>query len=83
MNPYASIRQEIANFLNKNYNIALDSIAPDATLEDVGIDSLGVLGIATLLENKFGLTLETGLMVQARTFSDLMDLVKAKAAKLA
>ena len=83
MSAYASIRQEIADYLATNFDVALDSVAPDSTLEDVGVDSLGVLGLATLLENKFGLKFENALMIQIRTVSDLMELVKAKSADLA
>jgi len=82
MSTYDSIREDIADFLSTNYDIALDSIAQDATLEDAGFDSLGVLGIATMLENKYGLVLETAQMIRMQTFGELMGLVKAKAAEL-
>lgn len=83
MSVYASIQQEIANYLATNFDVAFDSIAPEATFEELGVDSLGVLGLATLLENKFGITFESGLMTQIRTFADLMEIVKAKSGELA
>ena len=83
MSAYASIRQEIADYLAANFDVALDSVAPDSTLEDVGVDSLGVLGLATLLENKFGLKFENALMIQVRTVADLMDMVRAKSTERA
>jgi acyl carrier protein len=79
---FDSIRGDIANYLAVNYDLALDSIAPDATLEDVGFDSLGVLAIATMLENKYGLSMEDGRMASVRTFSELMELVRVRSAKL-
>lgn len=82
MSGYDSIRKDIADFLSTNYDIVLDSIAPEATLEDVGFDSLGVLGIATMLENKYGLILETAQMIRMQTFGELMALVKEKSAEL-
>lgn len=81
MSAYASIRKDIADYLAKNYDIALDAISPDSTLEDIGVDSLGVLGLATLLENRHGLTFETTLMMQVRTFADFMELVRTKSAR--
>jgi acyl carrier protein len=80
MSGFASIKHDIAEYLATNFDVVLESIAHDATLEDVGVDSLGILGIATLLENKYGIKFESAQMVQMRTFGDLMDLVKAKSA---
>jgi acyl carrier protein len=83
MSSFTSVRQAIAEYLVENHGVALDSIAPEATLEDVGVDSLGVLGIVTLLENKHGVSLETAELMQMRTFGDLMGLVQAKLAAIA
>lgn len=83
MSVYDSIRADIREFLASNYDIELDSIPPQATLEDAGFDSLGLLGIATLLENKYGLKFESASMFRVETFTDLIELVKAKAAELA
>ena len=78
MSSFTSIRNAIAEYLTENHGISLDAIAPEATLEDVGVDSLGVLGIVTLLENKHGVSLDTAELMQLRTFGDLMGLVQAK-----
>jgi acyl carrier protein len=83
MSSFASIRQEIAEYLQQNHGVALDAIAPEATLEDVGVDSLGVLGIVTLLENKHGVSLETAELIKLRTFGELLGVVQAKIAKIA
>ena len=82
MSVYLSIRADIAAFLAKNYDIKLDSIAPESTLEDLGFDSLGLLGVATLLDNKYGLKFDTESMVRVRTVTDLIELVKAKSTEL-
>jgi acyl carrier protein len=83
MSSFDAIRQEIADYLATNHGIALDSIAPEATFEGVGVDSLGMLGIATLLENKYGITFEMSEMMQLHDFSELMALVREKSAKIA
>jgi acyl carrier protein len=82
MSVYDSVRKDIAAYLAENFDIALDAILPDSTLEDVGFDSLGVLGIAALLENKYGLVLDSAPMARAKTFGELMELVKAKSTEL-
>jgi hypothetical protein len=41
------------------------------------------LGIATLLENKYGLKFDTQSMFRVHTFKDLIAVVKAKCTELA
>jgi acyl carrier protein len=81
MSLYDSIRGDIAEFLAKNYALTLDAIAPESTLEDLGFDSLGLLGVATLLENKHRLKLESTSIMGVRTVGDLLALVKSKSAE--
>jgi acyl carrier protein len=83
MSVYAAVRADIQQFLAENYEIELDALAPDATLEDSGFDSLGLLGIATLLENKYGLKFETHSMFRVQTFKDLIAVVQTKCTELA
>jgi len=83
MSLYDSVRADIREFLADNYEIELDALAADAPLEDSGFDSLGMLGIATLLENKHGLRFDNHSMFRARTFEELIELVKAKCAERA
>ncbi len=83
MSAYASIQKDIAEYLAANYDIKLDAVAPEATLEELGFDSLGLLGIATLLENKYGLKFDTASMFRVETVTDLIELVKSKSAEIA
>jgi acyl carrier protein len=83
MNVYDAVRLDIREFLAANYEIELDALSPDATLEGSGFDSLGLLGIATLLENKYGLRFDTQSMFRVQTFEDLIAVVKAKCLELA
>ena len=83
MSVYDAVRADIQQFLAENYEIELDALSPDATLEDSGFDSLGLLGIATLLENKYGLKFDTHSMFRVQTFKDLIAVVKAKCLELA
>lgn len=81
MSVFNAVRADIATYLATNYDIALDSIGPESTLEDAGFDSLGVLAVATMLENKYGISLDAGRMTELRTFADLMELVRARSAE--
>ncbi|HSU39783.1 MAG TPA: acyl carrier protein [Polyangiaceae bacterium] len=78
MKSYQAIRQDVAEFLATNYDIALDSLAPEATLEDLGFDSLGMFSVMTLLENKHGLRFEGAMLAGLRTVGDLLALLRAQ-----
>jgi acyl carrier protein len=78
MNSYETIRRDVAEFLATNYDIALDSLAPEATLEDLGFDSLGMFSVMTLLENKHGLRFEGAMLAGLRTVGDLLALLRAQ-----
>ena len=82
MTAFDSIRADIGAYLSANYGIALETIAPDSTLQDVGFDSLGVLSVATMIENKYGLFLEDEQMQGLKTFGELMELLRVRSAEL-
>ncbi|UGT62322.1 acyl carrier protein [Nocardia asteroides] len=76
-----SIRDDIAEFLRAHYDVDLDVVSPDSTLDDLGLDSLGVLSVADLIENKYGISLDDERIASVRTFTDLMGLIRLKAAE--
>ncbi|MFC8529864.1 acyl carrier protein [Nocardia sp. NPDC057227] len=76
-----SIRDDIAEFLRAHYDVDLDVVSPDSTLDDLGLDSLGVLSVADLIENKYGISLDDERIASVRTFADLMGLIRLKAAE--
>jgi len=51
--------------------------------EDLGLDSLGVLAIADIVENKYGISLDDERIAGVRTLSDFKDLVVLKIAEVA
>ena len=77
MNSYASIWCDVSDFLAQNYDIALDAVAPETTLEELGVDSLGMFSVVTLLENKHAIRLDNATLAKLRTVGDLLALVRA------
>ena len=80
MKSYESIRRDVAAFLAANYDIELDSLGPEAQLEDLGVDSLGMFTVVTLLENKHSLKFDSSMMMKVTTVGDLLDIVRAQCA---
>jgi acyl carrier protein len=77
MSSYASIWCDVSDFLAENYGIALDAVAPETTLEDLGVDSLGMFSVVTLLENKHAVRLDSATLTKLRTVGDLVAVVRA------
>ena len=55
----------------------------ESTLDDLGVDSLGVLAIADIVENKYGISLDDERIAGVRTLSDFKDLIVLKIAEMA
>ena len=77
------IELDIVKYLGAHYGIEPDEITDESTLEDLGVDSLGVLGIADIVENNYGVSLDDERIAGVRTLSDFKDLVVLKIAEVA
>ncbi|NKY32167.1 acyl carrier protein [Nocardia speluncae] len=78
--PEVPIRDYIAEFLRTHCDLQFDAIAAQATLADLGLDSLTVLSIIVLVEKKYGVELPDRQVASARTFAELMELLGVSAA---
>jgi acyl carrier protein len=77
------IERDIVGYLGAHYGVEPDEISDESTLEDLGLDSLGVLAIADIVENKYGVSLDDERIAGVRTLSDFKDLVVLKIAEAA
>jgi acyl carrier protein len=77
------IEREIVEYLRAHCGVEPDQITDESTLDDLGLDSLGVLAIADIVENKYGVSLDDERIAGVRTFSDLTDLINLKMAEIA
>ena len=77
------VERDIIEYLSAHYNIEPDEITDESTLDDLGVDSLGVLAIADIVENKYGISLDDERIAGVRTLSDFKDLIVLKIAEVA
>ena len=77
------IERDIVEYLGAHYGVEPDEIADESTLEDLGLDSLGVAAIADIVESKYGVSLDDERIAGVRTLSDLKDLIVLKRAEVA
>ncbi len=72
------IQREITVYLGAHYSLEPDQITDGSTLEDLGVDSLGVLSIAEIIEKKYGISLSDERIASVRTLGDFKDLILLK-----
>lgn len=77
------IQCDIIEYLSAHYGVEPDEITDESTLDDLGLDSLGVLGIADIVENKYGVSLDDERIAGVRTLSDFKTLIFQKRAEVA
>ena len=77
------IERDIVEYLGAHYGVEPDEITDDSTLDGLGLDSLGLLAIADIVENKYGVSLDDERIAGVRTLSHFKDLVVLKMAEAA
>ena len=77
------VERDIVEYLGAHYSIEPDEITDESTLDDLGLDSLGVLAIADIVEKKYGISLDDERIAGVRTLSDFKDLILLKIAEMA
>ena len=66
--------------LTEEFGIEADQVTPDATFEALGLDSLDVVELTLVLEEKTGVKLEDEELEDVRTVQDAMTKVQEKQA---
>ncbi len=66
--------------LTEEFGVPAEDIAADATFEALGLDSLDVVELTLVLEEKTGVKLEDEELEDVRTVQDAMDKVAEKQA---
>ena len=77
------VEHDIVEYLGAHYSIEPDEITDESTMDDLGLDSLGVLAIADIVENKYGISLDDERIAGVRTLSDFKYLIVLKIAEAA
>jgi acyl carrier protein len=66
--------------LTEEFGVPEDEVAAEATFESLGLDSLDVVELTLVLEERTGVKLEDEELEDVRTVQDAMDKVKEKQA---
>ena len=66
--------------LNEEFGVPAEDVKPEATFEALGLDSLDVVELTLVLEEKTGVKLEDEELEEVRTVQDAIDKVSEKQA---
>ena len=77
------VERDIIDYLGAHYGIEADEITDESTLDDLGLDSLGLLAIADIVEKKYGISLDDERIAGVRSLSDFKEFVLVKVAEMA
>ncbi len=66
--------------LTEEFGVPTEDVAPNATFEALGLDSLDVVELTLVLEERTGVKLEDEELEDVRTVQDAIDKVKEKQA---
>ena len=78
-----SIENDILEYLRAHYGVEPEDVTDGSTLDDLGVDSLGLLALAEIIENKYGVSLNDERIAGVRTLSDFKDLIELKRTEVA
>lgn len=71
------IREKLTEILVSEFEIEQEKITPEASIQsDLGIDSLDVVDMVVLIQDEFGIKLQSQDFKDVKTFDDLVNLLE-------
>jgi acyl carrier protein len=75
-----TVTEEIAALLVRNFGVEPGDVRPEASLRELGMDSLALEELRVLLEERLGIDLEDVQLTSRETVDQLAAVVDAKTA---
>lgn len=73
-----TIQSKLIHILNDKFGATATDAVSDASLEDVGMDSLAIIELGLEIQKKFNVSIEEGEITPDTTISELTELVTTK-----
>ncbi|GAA3378501.1 hypothetical protein GCM10020367_58240 [Streptomyces sannanensis] len=74
--------EQFKNLLVHKLKVSPDLITPEATREDIELDSLAVVELSLMLESELGVTISDDELLEAATVGDMVALMEERGAKI-
>jgi acyl carrier protein len=75
------IEADIVRYLRAHHGFDVNEITHESTRADLGPDSLGMLAIGDIFENKYGIAFDDERIAWIRTYSDFNNRIRVKQSK--
>ncbi|MGH1552043.1 acyl carrier protein [Streptomyces sp. L7] len=77
----SSVQDSVIEVFSARFDIDKESIALDATFDDLGLDSLSQLELATAVKKRLGVDISDEELSEISVVADLVSLVEKKGVK--
>jgi acyl carrier protein len=73
---------ELKDILSNKLKVSPEAITPEATREDIELDSLAVVELSLLLKSELGLDISDDELLDSETVGDMVSLMEERSAKV-
>jgi acyl carrier protein len=73
-----SLEAELIDLIAKEALVDVDKLKKDATLEEIGLDSVDLVSVVFAIEDKYGVTIGENDLEKTATLGQMLDLITAK-----
>jgi acyl carrier protein len=74
--------EQLKEILSNKLKVSPESITPDATREDIELDSLAVVELSLLLKSELDLDISDDDLLEAESVADMVRLMEERSAKV-
>lgn len=74
----SDVSSDLATILCESFDVRAEDIAPDLTLDDLGVDSVAAIELVDILKEKFGIVIDDEELTNKNTFEQVIGTVTAK-----
>ncbi|MFD4528578.1 phosphopantetheine-binding protein [Streptomyces sp. NPDC058470] len=74
--------EQLKEILSTKLKVSPESITPEATREDIELDSLAVVELSLLLKSELDLDISDDDLLEAATVADMVRLMEERSAKV-
>ncbi|WP_031089567.1 phosphopantetheine-binding protein [Streptomyces sp. NRRL WC-3549] len=74
--------EQLKEILSNKLKVSPESITPEATREDIELDSLAVVELSLLLKSELDLDVSDDDLLEAETVADMVRLMEQRGAKV-
>ncbi|MEW2613237.1 acyl carrier protein [Streptomyces sp. NPDC047880] len=74
--------EQLKEILSNKLKVSPEAITPEATREDIELDSLAVVELSLLLKSELGMDVSDDDLLEAETVADMVRLMEERSAKV-